>query len=129
MEAKALSPAAPRFVHRPIELVLVRANSTLFYGVAAASLLERRLVLLAARAVALVLDRELGPNRDVDALAGDLDAERGPGLEGIGESSPAVSTRCSISSIAYTIALACSIPQITRRHRSIDDAAASSSVG
>jgi hypothetical protein len=40
MELQALSPAAPRYVHRPIELVLVRANSTLFYSVAAASLLE-----------------------------------------------------------------------------------------
>ena len=40
MESKALSPAAPRFLHRPIRLVLVRANSTLFYSVAAASLLE-----------------------------------------------------------------------------------------
>ena len=40
MELQALSPAAPRYVHRPIQLVLVRANSTLFYSVAAASLLE-----------------------------------------------------------------------------------------
>jgi hypothetical protein len=40
MESQALSPAAPRYVHRPIQLVLVRANSTLFYSVAAASLLE-----------------------------------------------------------------------------------------
>jgi hypothetical protein len=40
MELQALSPAAPRYVHRPIEQVLVRANSTLFYSVATAALLE-----------------------------------------------------------------------------------------
>jgi hypothetical protein len=40
MESQALPRSAPRFVHRPIQLVLVRANSTLFYSVAAASLLE-----------------------------------------------------------------------------------------
>src|SRR5215213_7693991 len=54
MELQALSPAAPRYVHRPIELVLVRANSTLFYSVVAASLLEAVAPVYAQRLVCLL---------------------------------------------------------------------------
>jgi hypothetical protein len=56
MESKALSPAVPRFVHRPIELVLVRANSTLFYSVAAASLLEAVAPVYAQRLIDFLRD-------------------------------------------------------------------------
>jgi hypothetical protein len=40
MQTKPLHQSPDRFAHRPIQLVLVRANGALFYSVAAASLLE-----------------------------------------------------------------------------------------
>jgi hypothetical protein len=40
MESTALIQNSARFAHRPIQLVLVRANGPLFYSAAAASLLE-----------------------------------------------------------------------------------------
>jgi hypothetical protein len=40
MESTALLHPSPRYGHRPIQMVLVRANAPLFYSVAAASLLE-----------------------------------------------------------------------------------------
>ena len=49
MEAKALLQSTPRFAHRPIQLVLVRANGPLFYSLAAASLLEDGMPLAADR--------------------------------------------------------------------------------
>ena len=49
MEALALSQPTPRSTHRPLQLVLVRANGPLFYSVAAASLLETGMPLAADR--------------------------------------------------------------------------------
>jgi hypothetical protein len=49
MEAKALLHPTPGFAHRPIQLVLVRANGPLFYSLAAASLLEDAMPLAADR--------------------------------------------------------------------------------
>lgn len=49
MEAKALLQSTPRYAHRPIQLVLVRANGPLFYSLAAASLLEDDMPLAADR--------------------------------------------------------------------------------
>ena len=49
METKALLHTTPRYAHRPVQLVLVRANGPLFYSVAAASLLEANMPLAADR--------------------------------------------------------------------------------
>ena len=49
MEAQALPHAGVRHTHRPIQLVLVRANGPLFYSVAAASLLEHDMPVAADR--------------------------------------------------------------------------------
>ncbi len=49
MDSPALLPPSHRFAHRPIQLVLVRANGPLFYSVAAASLLEAIAPLYAQR--------------------------------------------------------------------------------
>jgi hypothetical protein len=49
MEPETLLHAAPRTAHRPIQLVLVRANGPLFYSLTAASLLESSMPLAADR--------------------------------------------------------------------------------
>jgi hypothetical protein len=49
MEPNALPHTADRHVHRPMHLILVRANGPLFYSVAAASLLESIAPLYAQR--------------------------------------------------------------------------------
>jgi hypothetical protein len=49
METNALFPTSGRHAHRPIHIVLVRANGPLFYSVAAASLLEAIAPLYAQR--------------------------------------------------------------------------------
>jgi hypothetical protein len=60
MESNAPLSTADRFAHRPIQLVLVRANGPLFYSVAAASLLESIAPLYAQRLLYLSRgDREL----------------------------------------------------------------------
>ena len=53
MESTALLPTTERPVHRPIQIVLVRANGPLFYAVAAASLLEAIAPIYAQRLVYL----------------------------------------------------------------------------
>ena len=49
MESNALLHTTPRYAHRPVQLVLVRANGPLFYSLAAASLLEAGMPLAADR--------------------------------------------------------------------------------
>ena len=49
METETLLHAVPRSAHRPIQLVLVRANGPLFYSLTAASLLEASMPLAADR--------------------------------------------------------------------------------
>ena len=49
MESTAVIQNSARFAHRPIQLVLVRANGPLFYSVAAASLLESMVPFFAQR--------------------------------------------------------------------------------
>jgi hypothetical protein len=49
MEARALLQTTPRYAHRPVQLVLVRANGPLFYSLASASILEAGMPLAADR--------------------------------------------------------------------------------
>src|SRR4051812_5126809 len=49
MESQASLQPSNRFVHRPIQLVLVRANGVLFHAVAGAALLEEIAPLYAQR--------------------------------------------------------------------------------
>lgn len=49
MEAQALLQTTARYAHRPVQLVLVRANAPLFYSLAAASILEAGMPLAADR--------------------------------------------------------------------------------
>lgn len=49
MEATTLLQTTPRYAHRPVQLVLVRANGPLFYSLASASLLEASMPLCADR--------------------------------------------------------------------------------
>ena len=60
MEARAISNANRSFAHRPVQLVIVRANGPLFYSVAAAALLESDVARCAERMLHFFAgDREL----------------------------------------------------------------------
>lgn len=60
MEARATSNTARQFAHRPVQLVIVRANGPLFYSVAGAALLESNVALCAGRMLHFFAgDREL----------------------------------------------------------------------